>query len=88
MLPCIFSEKYEKFGKQFLVQNIFYVFFGFFSQKLGFRIFQFFQRKYIETYNYLYLLDSEKSKAYHGLSWERILDKKNFGQKKSKNDQF
>jgi hypothetical protein len=34
-----------------------------FSQKLGFRILQFPQWNYIETYNYLYSLDLEKSEV-------------------------
>ena len=40
------------------------LYFSTFFQKLGFRISQFSQWNYIETYNYLYLLDSEKSKVY------------------------
>jgi hypothetical protein len=40
------------------------MYFSTFFQKLGFLFFQFSQWNYIETYNYLYLLDSKKSKVY------------------------
>jgi hypothetical protein len=46
VMPCIFSENYEKYGRQFLVQRrSFYVFLLFFNifQKLGFLFFQFSQ---------------------------------------------
>jgi hypothetical protein len=44
------------------------MYFSSFFQKLGFRIFQFSRQNYMATYDYLYLLDSEKPKVYF-LSW-------------------
>ena len=48
----------------FWYKSIFSMYFLTFFHKLGFRIFQFSQWNYINTYNCLYLLDSEKSKVY------------------------
>jgi hypothetical protein len=49
-------------------KSVFSTYFPTFFQKLGFQIFQLCQWNYIETYDYLYLLGSKKSKVYFFLS--------------------
>ena len=68
----------------------FFMYFSTFFQKLRFRIFQFSQWNYIETYNYLYWLDSEKSKVYYFINFcprkknPGYTRPQNFGQKDPK----